>query len=126
MDQIATKAGVSEHVAKQAVFVIQHAPDLADEVQQGRLATRIQLRAVRRCGELLKAIAPRDTAGPPIRKGDHTITRTQAAADAGLSEHQKRTALRVAAIPEEEFELTVESAAPTVTAMAERGTRKPA
>jgi len=82
----------------------------ANDDELVKMATRIQLRAVRRCGELLKAIAPRDTAGPPNRKGDHTITRTQAAADAGLSEHQKRTALRVAAIPEEEFELTVESA----------------
>jgi hypothetical protein len=41
-----------------------------------------------------------------------------------MSRDQKRTALRVASIPEEEFELTVESAAPTVTEMAERDTRK--
>ncbi|HEY1242211.1 MAG TPA: hypothetical protein VGF16_16720 [Bryobacteraceae bacterium] len=90
-----------------------------------RMATRIQLRAVRRCGELLKAIAPGKPGPKEICTGSGIdLSRTQAAADAGLSKRQKDTALRVAAIPEEEFELTVESASPTVTEMAERGTRK--
>jgi hypothetical protein len=41
-----------------------------------------------------------------------------------MSVHQKRTALRVAAVPEQEFERAVESERPTVTQMAERGTQK--
>jgi hypothetical protein len=96
----------------------------ANDDELVRLATRIQVRAVRRCGELLKTIAPDDKGGGDHRKNSLTVTRGQAAKDAGLSVHQKRTALRVASIPEEEFELTVESTTPTITAMAERGTRK--
>jgi hypothetical protein len=33
-----------------------------------------------------------------------STTRTQAATEAGLSEHQRKTALRVANVPAEEFE----------------------
>ncbi len=36
------------------------------------------------------------------------LTRESAATDAGLSEHQRKTALRVAAIPEPEFTAAVE------------------
>jgi hypothetical protein len=36
--------------------------------------------------------------------GEHTLSRKQVAAEAGLSKHQKDTALRVAAVPEEAFE----------------------
>ena len=90
-----------------------------------QMATKIQLRAVRRCGELLKAIAPKDTPGRPRNNaGADTISRSKAASNAGLSERQKHTALRVASVPEDEFEEAVESDPPTVTKMAERGTRK--
>ena len=52
------------------------------------------------------------------------MTRTQAAIDAGLSERQRKTALRVAAVPAAEFETAIEGAnPPTVTALAERGTK---
>jgi hypothetical protein len=44
------------------------------------------------------------------------------ATNVGLSEHQRKTALRVANVPGEEFERAVESdQPPTVTALAERG-----
>jgi hypothetical protein len=66
-----------------------------------KLATRIQARAMQRVGELLKEIKP------PTR-----FTRMQAAHEAGLSERQKNTALRVASIPPEEFEAAVESEKP--------------
>jgi hypothetical protein len=46
------------------------------------------------------------------------------ASDAGLSVRQRKTALRVANIPEAEFEEAIESDCPTVTEMAERGTVK--
>jgi hypothetical protein len=90
-------------------------------------ALRAEARAERRMGELLKQI-PEQRGGdrgnaatggrPPVAE-----TRTRAAEDAGLSEHQRKTALRIANIPRDEFEAAVESVAPpTITALAERGT----
>ena len=63
-----------------------------------KMAERIQARAIRRCGELLKLIG-NEEGGRPIKNHDGTdivFSRTQAAKDAGLSERQKVTALRVA------------------------------
>ena len=54
--------------------------------------------------------------------GAHTISRSEAAREAGLSKHQKDTALRVANVAPEVFEALVESdAPPTVTALADMG-----
>ena len=76
------------------------------------VADRIQARAIRRCGELLKQVAP-DKGGYhgnyAYDAADMSITRTQVAKDAGMSERQKVTALRVASIPQPEFEREVES-----------------
>jgi len=98
----------------------------ANDDELVHMATRIQLRAVRRCGELLRAIEPSPGGRPSETRGGDppSLSRSQAAHDAGLSRDQKRTALRVAAVPEEEFERAVEAERPTVTAMADRGTRK--
>jgi hypothetical protein len=53
-------------------------------------------------------------------------TRKEAGKDAHLSEHHQKQALRVAAIPDGEFEELIEqSPPPTVTELAERG-KKPA
>ena len=89
-------------------------------------AQRIQLRAVNRCGELLKQIPRGDEATRYGQEGAHPpVTRTQAATDAGLSEHQRKSALRVANVPRDEFEAAVESdSPPTVTALAARGTER--
>lgn len=91
---------------------------------------RIQGRAVRRAGEVQQEIEPaqgqqeRNENGT-IREGSHTYGRVQAARDAGLSDHQRVTAIRVANVPEDEFERQIESDnPPTVTALAEQG-RKP-
>jgi hypothetical protein len=91
-----------------------------------QLALRIQARAVRRCGELLKQVEPAQggdrgnsaTGGrPPVG------SRKAAAESAGLSEHQRKTALRVATIPAEDFDYAVESQdPPTITELAEQGT----
>jgi hypothetical protein len=81
-----------------------------------KMADRIQARAIRRCGELLKQIEP--------AKNQHgrAPTRAQAAEDAGLSEHQRKTALRVANVSMDEFERQVEGDnPPTVTALADQG-----
>jgi hypothetical protein len=87
------------------------------------MARRIQARAERRAGELLKLIPRADDSTRFGREGDRPpMTRTQAATDAGLSEHQRKTALRIAAVPESQFNRQVESAKPpTVTQLADQG-----
>ena len=90
------------------------------------MALRIQERATRRMGELLKQIPSGSAANLVQHRQDGGVpsaTRTQAAGDAGLSERQRKTALRVASIPEDQFEAAVESASPpTLSAMASWGT----
>src|SRR5262249_766269 len=83
-------------------------------------AQRIQARALRRCGELLHQVAP----APGARTDLGTVaTRGSAAADAGLSERQAKTALRVAQVPDDAFEAAVDSIKPpTVTELAVMGT----
>jgi hypothetical protein len=94
-------------------------------------AQKIHGRAIKRCGELLKAIEPARGANQNISAGSGSNvveppTRKDAAREAGLSHRQQHTALRVANIPEEEFEELIEqSPPPTVTELAERG-KKPA
>lgn len=89
-----------------------------------KMAERIQARAIRRAGEILKQIEP--ATGAHLKgEGDHTLSRKQAGDDAGLSEHQQNQAKRVASIPESEFAGLVESdSPPTVTKLAEIGTKK--
>lgn len=91
-----------------------------------KMATRIRDRAIRRAGELLKQIEPAKP-GPKaeIGMGDHTQFGRQAAAEeAGMSKHQQVQAIRVANVPEKEFERQVESEnPPTVTKLAQQGTR---
>ncbi|MFO1351884.1 MAG: hypothetical protein U1F68_14920 [Gammaproteobacteria bacterium] len=91
-----------------------------------KMADRIQARAIRRCGELLRQVEPNKGGDPSLFVAqDGTVprvTRTNAATKAGLSERQRKTALRVANIAPLEFEAAVESdAPPTVTQLAERG-----
>lgn len=89
------------------------------------MAVRIQARAERRCGELLKQIPAANGANQNIRTGGGTkVTRSSAATDAGLSKRQKDTALRVANVPQDEFEAAVESnSPPTLGELAARGTK---
>lgn len=102
------------------------------------MADRIQGQAIRRCGELLREIESQQGARTDLqpRMGTHTksdpkdsdvvppMTRTQAARDDGLSKRQAVTAVRVAKIPEEEFEKQIESEnPPTVTQLAKHGKR---
>lgn len=65
-------------------------------------ADRIQARAIRRAGELLRQIPPASESNlkQNRQEGDHpSVTRTEAATQAGMSEHQRKQALRVAAVP---------------------------
>lgn len=92
------------------------------------LALRIQARAQRRMGELLKQVPRGDADGANLVQHRRAatvppVTRTQVARDAGLSDRQRKTALRVASVPEPTFTAAVESPQPpTVTALAAMGT----
>jgi hypothetical protein len=89
------------------------------------LADRIQARAVRRMGELLKEFDGRQgfrgNQWKPVAINLYPGRREVAEA-AGVSFGQQKTAVRVANIPAEQFEAAVESdKPPTVTALAEMG-----
>jgi hypothetical protein len=97
----------------------------SQDTELRRMADRIQARAIRRCGELLQQIQPAHGANQNISDGADTkvVTRKDAAHDAGLSDRQRVTALRVANVPEPEFEAAVETDNPvTVTKLAKLGT----
>ena len=89
------------------------------------LALRIQARAQRRMGELLKQIPSAQGANLTAagRAGAVPISRESVARDAGLSDRQRKTALRIASVPEPDFTAAVEShEPPAVTALAAMGT----
>lgn len=150
----------------------------AKDDQLRKMADRIQARAIRRCGELLKQIEPatgehrksngtvalsllyqcplckedfsaqvwhcpvcahhwpmhrdycancHEPAGKPARNRTAKLvgSREQIANDAGLSQRQRETALRIASIPEESFNTQVEGESPpTVTQLAEQGKKR--
>lgn len=118
--QAAREIGVPETTLRRAANHANTADRAGDESLR-RMADRIQARAIRRCGELLKTF---DGRGRPGKNSNGTVVVSQgkAAGDAHLSQRQKETAVRVANIPREQFEKAVESEKPpTVTALAERG-----
>jgi phage N-6-adenine-methyltransferase len=85
------------------------------------MALRIQARALRRAGELLRQIGE-DKGGRPknLDGGVPVLTRTEAAKKAGLSERQRKNALKLAAKDEAEFNDLVESSfPPTITELVE-------
>lgn len=94
---------------------------MADDDSLRQMADRIQARAVRRAGELLKQV---DGRGRPSGNKDGTVPISQRllAQQAGLGERQRKTAVNVANIPADKFEAAVESQTPpTVTKLAEMG-----
>jgi len=94
---------------------------MADDDTLRKLADRIQARAVRRCGELLRQLDARG--GDQSKKeGAHHFGRYDAGHGAGMSDHQIKTAVRVSNVPVAEFEAAVESDnPPTVTTLADQG-----
>lgn len=97
----------------------------AEDASLREYADRIQARAVRRCGELLQQVAPGTGKNQTEREGASplAVTRKSAAEMAGMSPHQRKQALRVASVPEAEFEAAIERPRPaTVTQLAARGT----
>lgn len=103
----------------------------ADMLNVGRRSVqRIQARALRRCGELLKQIEPApgartDLGQAPTRgsiemvESGTPMTRREAAQAAGLSEHQRKTALRVANVSDAIFTEQVVRTIPTATSRAQ-------
>ncbi len=107
--------------ADQAAALASYAKQANDDTLH-KMAVRIQARAIRRCGELLKQHEPKSGARTDLGP---VPTRGLAAKEAGLSERQAKTAVRVTSVPGEDFESAVESdTPPTVTALAEQG-KKP-
>lgn len=90
-----------------------------------KMSMRVQARAIDRCGALLREIEPAANQHEARqRAGDGTVTRTQAARDAGLSDRQRVTALRVNNVPRDKFDQLIESdQPPTVTKLAALGTK---
>lgn len=96
----------------------------AQDDEMYKMAVRIQGRAIRRCGELLNQIRAGQGARDGKRGPDDAtpLTRSDVAKDAGLSRRQHHTAVRIARIPDTEFEEAVEAdEPPTVTALADKG-----
>lgn len=111
--------------ADKAAALASYAKQAEDE-ELMKMAIRIRDRAIRRAGELLKQIEPKHGANQNIADGGDSkvLTRTDAARDAGMSERQQVTAIRVANVPADEFERQVEGPTPpTVTALAKQGTK---
>lgn len=99
----------------------------ADDDTLYKTAARIQGRASRRVGELLKHFNTGPNGGRPTKNNDGavTVSQRQAAQQAGLSERQRVTAVRVANVPEDEFNRQIESDnPPTVTKLAEQGVKR--
>lgn len=99
----------------------------AEDDQLERMAQRIRARATRRAGELLKQIdaqGSRTDLQPSV--GDHTkLSQADAAREAGMSKHQQVQAVRIASIPEDDFEAQVESPKPpTLTQLAQQGIQR--
>lgn len=109
--------------ANKAEALASYAKQAKDD-QLRKMAERIQARAIRRCGVLLKQIPPKKGGDQKSTGRSRPIDRKTAATDAGLSDRQRKTALRVASVPEPDFERQVESELPpTVSKLAEQGTK---
>ncbi len=112
----------------QARVVGLHASQVRDE-ELARSARRIQGRAVRQAGKLLREVDGRGGHRKAKTEGDHRSSRLpsrkELAESVGLSEHQQRTATRIARIPRKAFEQAIESDdPPSVTTLARMGTKK--
>lgn len=109
--------------ADKAAALASYAKQAEDETLL-KMAARIKARATRRAGQLLTQIEAAHGANQNIEAGDRHIvkTRTDAAREAGMSPHQQKQAVRIAAIPADDFEAQVESPKPpTLTQLAQQG-----
>lgn len=97
----------------------------AEDIELEQMAARIRARAMRRAGELLKQFDGRGGDRADSKNvGGHSFapTQKQAARDAGFSEHQQFNAVRIANIPQDDFDRQVEGKTPpTITTLAQQG-----
>jgi hypothetical protein len=96
---------------------------MADDDSLRQLSDRIQARAVRRMGELLKQFDGQGRRTDQHKEGTlQKLTQTEMAKSVGISEHQRKQAVRVANVPAEKFETAIEQPKPaTVTQLADIG-----
>ncbi len=80
------------------------------------MADRIQARAVRRCGQLLRQYNSQGRRTDQLKEGALPKSQEEAAKDAGLSEHQRKSAARVAKVPAGDFEDAIEGEDPATPA----------
>jgi len=98
----------------------------ADDDQLLNNAKRIKARAIDRIGELAEEIPPSRGRQPENGETHPRFTRSQAARDAGISQDQLKTALRVHNVPRDEFERQVESDNPPAQGITQySSSRKP-
>jgi hypothetical protein len=92
-----------------------------DELE--RMAQRIRARAIQRAGELLKQFDARPQNAAKQKEGDRPlISQQQMARDAGMSDHQRKQAVRIASISREDFEAQVDGdKPPTISQLAAQG-----
>jgi hypothetical protein len=112
--------------ADKAAALASYARQAEDDTLE-KYAVRIRSRAIKRAGQLLKQYdgrgAHRRTLGA---QGSIALTQREAAAAAGMSEHQQLQAVQIASVPEDQFDTQVESnEPPTLTELADQG-KKPA
>ncbi len=94
----------------------------AEDDELMNYAKRIRARATRRCGELLKQFDAREQTQFGGVATDTAVSQREVAEQAGLSKRQQVTAVRVASVPEEQFEALIEADSPaTVTQLANIG-----
>ncbi len=81
---------------------------MSDDDTLRKFAVRIQARAIRRCGQLLKGFQSKGGRPPKTSNGAvGSLTQQKATENAGMSERQEITASRVAKVPAEKFEAAV-------------------
>jgi len=94
----------------------------ADDPALFAMAKRIQARAVRRAGEVLRQIDGKGRNQHSEGGAAADTTQREAAEAAGMSKRQQVTAVRIANIPEDKFDEAVEGEAPpTITALSGMG-----
>jgi len=108
--------------ADKAAALASYARQAKDD-QLERMSQRIRARAIRRAGELLKQIEPGQGARDGKREvGTRPPLRQEVAAQAGMSSHQAKQAIRVASVPQDVFDMVIDEDQPaTITQLADMG-----
>lgn len=113
--------------ADKAAAIASYAKQSDDETLM-KTAMRIKGRAIKRLGELVEEIEPKHPGRPVIggtgatNSSEPVLTRKAVVEAAGVSKDQAVRALRVAAIPDEQFEAVIEADdPPTINQLASMG-----